>query len=89
MKGKSCHIDKMVSLKRVEGQIRGIQRMIEQRKYCTDILTQIQAAKAALNRVEEEIMARCLTKAIGGAGKAREAEQVITLWRRFRKIVRE
>ena len=89
MKEKSCHLDKMISLKRVEGQIRSIQRMIEQGKYCTDILTQIQAAKAALNRVEEEIMARCLTKAIGGEEKAREAEQVIALWRRFRKIVRE
>lgn len=38
-------------LRRVEGQVRGIQRMVEEDKYCVDILVQIAAVRAALNRV--------------------------------------
>ncbi|ADL11845.1 protein of unknown function DUF156 [Acetohalobium arabaticum DSM 5501] len=38
-------------LKRIEGQVRGIQRMIDEEKYCVDVLTQVAAAKAALNKV--------------------------------------
>lgn len=38
-------------LRRIEGQVRGIQRMIEEERYCIDVLTQIAAAQAALDRV--------------------------------------
>lgn len=41
----------MNRLRRIEGQVRGIQRMIEEEKYCVDILIQIAAARSALNRV--------------------------------------
>ncbi|NLM70251.1 MAG: metal-sensitive transcriptional regulator [Firmicutes bacterium] len=55
-------------LKRIEGQIRGIQRMIEDDKYCIDVLTQVAAARAALDRVGmiifEEHSHSCLLKAI-------------------------
>lgn len=43
-------------LKRAEGQVRGIARMIEEDKYCIDILTQVNAAQAALDKVAIEIM---------------------------------
>lgn len=43
-------------LKRAEGQIRGIARMIEEDKYCIDILTQISAAEAALDKVALELL---------------------------------
>lgn len=43
-------------LKRVEGQVRGIIRMIEDDRYCIDVLTQMQAVKAALARAESEIL---------------------------------
>ena len=43
-------------LKRIEGQVRGIARMIEDDRYCIDVLTQIQAVKAALKRVESEVL---------------------------------
>ncbi len=44
-------------LSRVEGQVRGIARMIEDDRYCIDVITQIQAIKAALAKVEEIILA--------------------------------
>ena len=43
-------------LHRIEGQVRGVARMVEDDRYCIDVLTQIQAARAALGRVESEQM---------------------------------
>ena len=43
-------------LKRVEGQVRGIARMVEEDRYCIDIVTQIGAVRAALRRIEEEVL---------------------------------
>jgi DNA-binding FrmR family transcriptional regulator len=41
----------LVALRRIEGQVRGISRMVEEDRYCIDVLTQAAAAKAALDRV--------------------------------------
>ena len=58
----------MVALRRIEGQVRGVQKMIENRKYCIDILNQISAIRGALARVEERILEKhfqhCLTEAV-------------------------
>lgn len=43
-------------LKRIEGQVRGISRMVEEDRYCIDLLTQLQAVRAALHKVEEAIL---------------------------------
>ncbi len=43
-------------LKRIEGQVRGLSRMVEADRYCIDIITQIAAVRAALRRVEEEVL---------------------------------
>jgi len=51
-----CHKDQISSLRRVEGQIRGITKMIEEDKYCIDILNQIKAAKSAIKTVENKIL---------------------------------
>lgn len=55
-------------LSRVEGQVRGLMRMVEEDRYCIDIITQISAVRAALRRVEGEILndhiAHCVEHAI-------------------------
>ena len=43
-------------LSRIEGQVRGLARMVEEDRYCIDIVTQIAAVRAALRRVEEEVL---------------------------------
>lgn len=43
-------------LNRIEGQVRGLTRMIEDDRYCIDVITQISAVRAALRRVEEEVL---------------------------------
>lgn len=54
-------------LRRVEGQVRGIARMVEDDRYCIDVLTQVQAVRAALARVETEILSDHLGHCIEGA----------------------
>jgi DNA-binding FrmR family transcriptional regulator len=54
-------------LNRIEGQVRGVARMIEDDRYCIDVLTQLSAIKAALNRVETEMLKDHLGHCIEGA----------------------
>jgi len=58
----------MKRLSRIEGQVRGLSRMVEEDRYCIDVITQISAVRAALKRAEEEILkdhvAHCVEHAI-------------------------
>jgi CsoR family transcriptional regulator, copper-sensing transcriptional repressor len=54
-------------LNRIEGQVRGVARMVEDGRYCIDILTQVQAVRAALARVETELLKGHLDHCIEGA----------------------
>ena len=54
-------------LNRLEGQVRGIARMVEEERYCIDILTQLRAARAALARVETELLRDHLHHCVHGA----------------------
>jgi len=76
-------------LSRVEGQVRGIARMIDEGRYCIDILTQLQAARSALARVETEMLSdhlqHCIESAIvsGDVEQQRQkAEELIALLER-------
>lgn len=78
--------DLLKRLRRAEGQVRGVQRMIEEDKYCIDILTQVSAATKALERVAlsllDEHLAHCVAEAASEGGektaeKLREASQAI------------
>jgi CsoR family transcriptional regulator, copper-sensing transcriptional repressor len=67
-------------LSRIEGQVRGIARMIEGDRYCIDIVTQISAVRAALRRAEEEILqdhvAHCVEHAIASGDKREQRRKV-------------
>lgn len=64
------HSDALKRLKTVEGHIRGIQRMVEEEAYCIEIIRQIQAVQAALNKISNSILDEhlhsCLTTALRG-----------------------
>jgi DNA-binding FrmR family transcriptional regulator len=70
-------------LGRIEGQVRGLGRMVEDDRYCIDIVTQISAVRAALRRLEEEILrdhvAHCVEHAIAAGNKADQREKVAEL----------
>jgi CsoR family transcriptional regulator, copper-sensing transcriptional repressor len=70
-------------LKRIEGQVRGLSRMVEEDRYCIDVVTQISAVRAALRAVEEEILrdhaATCVEHAIASGNKAEQRRKVAEL----------
>ncbi len=70
-------------LSRIEGQVRGLARMVEDDRYCIDIVTQIAAVCAALRRAEEEILrdhvAHCVAHAISSGDKADQRRKVAEL----------
>lgn len=67
-------------LKRAEGQVRGIARMVEEDKYCIDVLTQVNAAQAALDKVAIELMRdhakHCMTHITDAAEQNIKAEEL-------------
>ncbi|MGH7550648.1 MAG: metal-sensitive transcriptional regulator [Gemmatimonadota bacterium] len=79
-------------LKRIEGQVRGVQKMVEEGRYCVDILTQIDAIMAALARVQDRILEthlnHCVADALEGSDTAKvreKVDEVIGLLRSFRR----
>ena len=80
---KDAHLKRLA---RIEGQVRGIARMVEQDKYCIDVLTQVSAATKALQAVSlgllEEHLAHCVANAVAAGGdegdlKLKEASDAI------------
>ena len=67
-------------LKRIEGQVRGLARMVEEDRYCIDVVTQISAVRAALRRLEEEVLrehvASCVEHAIASGNKADQRRKI-------------
>ena len=67
-------------LRRVAGQVRGLVRMVEEKRYCVDILTQLRAARAALRRVEEGVLREhvehCVAEALRGGDEREQRDKV-------------
>jgi DNA-binding FrmR family transcriptional regulator len=86
------HTNNLVALRRIEGQVRGVQGMVENGVYCIDILNQINAIKGALGRVEENILKKhfehCVTEAVKGTSekeKQQKLDEIIKLIQQTRK----
>lgn len=84
------HKDELLKrLRRIEGQVRGVQRMVEQEKYCVDILIQIAAARAALDRVGlillEDHTRGCVARAVGSGDGERAVSELTEVMKRFLK----
>jgi CsoR family transcriptional regulator, copper-sensing transcriptional repressor len=86
------HKDKLNRLKRIEGQVRGIAGMIEEDRYCMEILTQMQAVKSALAKVESQILkdhaAHCVAEAISSGNEGEQKQKFDELVELFEKVKR-
>jgi DNA-binding FrmR family transcriptional regulator len=73
----ASHATQLGRLRRIHGQVAGLVRMVEEERYCADILTQIRAVQGALRRVEQEVLKghidHCVTGAVAG-GNAGERQ---------------
>jgi len=68
-------------LNRIEGQVRGLSKMVEEDRYCIDIITQILAVRAALRRLEEEVLrdhvAHCVEHAIASGDQRQKISELM------------
>ena len=72
------HADNFTSLRRIEGQVRGVQQMIDDKRYCLDIVNQIKAIKSALSRVESKVLEKHLRSCVTQVLNKKEMEEKIT-----------
>lgn len=93
MEQYTVHNEQLQFLKKIEGQVRGIQRMIEEKRYCVDIITQLHSVIGALYRVESQVFKKhldgCVVSALKGRSeseKQKKINEVMELVSRFRKI---
>ena len=77
-------ISTLKRLSRIEGQVRGLSRMVGEDRYCIDVVTQISAVRAALRRVEEEVLrehvAHCVEHAITSGDTKQQRAKVAELF---------
>jgi DNA-binding FrmR family transcriptional regulator len=89
MVDKTASAKALKNLNRVEGQVRGVAKMIEDERYCIDIVTQIEAARAALARIESDLLRQhlghCVHRAMTSknvAEQERVIEELVGVFRR-------
>ena len=84
------HEDQLLRLKKVEGQVRGIQNMIQERRYCIDLLSQINAVTGALRKIESGILQNhlqhCVNDAIKSKNKKNAELKIIEITKLFEKM---
>ncbi|MDP2928161.1 MAG: metal-sensitive transcriptional regulator [Candidatus Omnitrophota bacterium] len=93
MNQPTTHEEQIQYLKKIEGQVRGIQRMIHEKQYCVDIMTQIHSIIGALYRVENEVFKKhidsCVVSALKGKSeteKQKKINEILQLIAKFRKV---
>ncbi len=83
------HNDLLPRLRRIEGQVRGITRMVEERRYCIDVIQQLTAARKALDQVSLKIMNghinTCVSDAIRRQDGTKKIEELMQTINRFVK----
>lgn len=85
------HSENLVALRRIEGQVRGIHRMIEEKQYCIDILNQFSAVRGALSTIEKKILERhfrhCVKDAITSRSESDTNEKIQEIINLFDKRI--
>ena len=81
-----CHKDQLSSIRRIEGQVRGIEKMIEKGDYCIDILNQIKAVKNSIITVEGKILKKhikeCIKESITGNDFNTKVDEIVKVLKR-------
>lgn len=68
----------LLRLRRIEGQVRGVQKMVEEGRYCLDIVTQLQAITAAANKVSEQVLEGHIRGCVSDAIREQRGDETIT-----------
>ena len=71
----ASHTSQLERLKRIHGQVGGLTRMVEEERYCGDILTQLRAVQAALRGVEQEVLRNHIQHCVAGAAASGDSTE--------------
>ena len=81
-----CHKDQLSSIRRIEGQVRGVEKMIEKGDYCIDILNQIKAVKNSITTVEGKILKKhleeCIKESLTGNNFETKVDEIVKILKR-------
>ncbi len=93
MKQITTHEEQLEFLKKIKGQVAGIERMIEEKRYCVDIITQLHSVVGAILRIEEKIFRKhiegCVIGALKGKSeveKQKKINELLQLIAKFRRL---
>ncbi len=75
-------------LRRIEGQVRGVERMVEEDRYCIDVVTQVTAIQAALDKVALELLSDHAAHCVIGAAPGEQAERTDELMATVKRLLR-
>jgi CsoR family transcriptional regulator, copper-sensing transcriptional repressor len=75
-------------LRRIEGQVRGVERMVEENRYCIDVVTQVTAIQAALDKVALELLSDHAAHCVAGAVGHTQAERTEELMAAVKRLLR-
>ena len=82
----SCHKEQLSSIRRIGGQIRGVEKMIDKGNYCIDILNQIKAVKNSITSVEGKILKKhleeCIKESLTGNNFETKVEEIVKILKR-------
>jgi CsoR family transcriptional regulator, copper-sensing transcriptional repressor len=88
-RGYSAERDAVLKrLRRIEGQVRGVERMVEEDRYCIDVVTQVTAIQAALDKVALELLGEHATHCVIGAPEDQQADRTEELMGAVRRLLR-
>lgn len=75
-------------LRRIEGQVRGVERMVEENRYCIDVVTQVTAIQAALDKVALELLSDHAAHCVVGADDGKQEERTEELMAAVKRLLR-
>jgi DNA-binding FrmR family transcriptional regulator len=75
-------------LRRIEGQVRGVERMVEENRYCIDVVTQVSAIQAALDKVALELLSDHAAHCVVGAESNEQQERTEELMAAVKRLLR-
>jgi DNA-binding FrmR family transcriptional regulator len=78
----------LTRLRRIEGQVRGVERMVEEDRYCIDVVTQVTAIQAALDKVALELLTDHASHCVIGAEPGEQAERTEELMATVKRLLR-
>jgi len=87
-KHTTTHEENLKRLARIEGQVRGIRRMVEEGEYCIDIITQVQAVQSALGAVGRKILEKHLDTCVTSTLQSKSAEDMDQKIRELMKVMK-